>query len=152
MNVRQFLQERDIPHRVLDHDRSYTAQTLAAAVHVCGDEVAKTVLLWTDDDYLLAVLPATHTIDLNRVEMMLGMEIVELATEKECGEGFRDCELGALPPFGSQYHMKTIIDESLMEDEEIVFEGNTHSQAIRMKREDYMALENPMVGSFSHHF
>ena len=152
MNVREFLQNRDVPFEMMAHDRTYTAQTLAAAVHVCGDEVAKTVLLWTDDDYLLAILPATHTIDLDRVESMLGMNTVELATEKECGARFPDCELGALPPFGSRYGMKTIIDESLMRDDEIVFEGNTHSQAIRMKVKDYMALENATVGSFSHHF
>ena len=56
---------------------------------------------------------------------------------------FADCELGALPPFGSQYGVRTLMDRMLLEDEEIVFEGNTHHEAIRMRHKDYASLEHP---------
>ena len=56
-----------------------------------------------------------------------------------------DCEIGALPPFGSQYGLKTVVDESLLADEHIVFEGNTHAEAIRMRLDDFRNLEHPLV-------
>ena len=31
---------------------------------------------------------------------------------------------GVLPPFGSQIGLRTLLDESLLEEREIVFEGN----------------------------
>jgi hypothetical protein len=31
----------------------------------------------------------------------------------------------------------------------MVFEANTHHEAIRMAGEDFMRLENPLVGSFA---
>src|SRR5690606_21904109 len=126
------------------------AQSLAHAVHVSGNEVAKTVLLRCGRDYALAVLPATHTVDLQAVQQLLGRGPVALATEAECGSRFPDCELGALPPFGSEYGMRTLMDRALLSDEEIVFEGNTHREAIRMRTEDYRRLEQPLVGDFSH--
>jgi Ala-tRNA(Pro) deacylase len=46
--------------------------------------------------------------------------------------------------------MKTIVDESLTKDEEIVFEGNTHVEAIRMKYADFYRLAEPLVGSFAY--
>jgi Ala-tRNA(Pro) deacylase len=151
MNVQQFLRHRDIPFEIMQHQPTYTAQSLAQAVHVSGDEVAKTVLLRADEDYVLAVLPATHSVDLTMAKDLIGAGDVRLAQESECGSHFPDCELGVLPPFGSQYGMKTLVDESLMHDEEIVFEGNNHHEAIRMRLEDYQRLEHPLVGSFAHH-
>lgn len=50
-----------------------------------------------------------------------------------------------LPPFGSQYGMVTLVDVSLTQDQEIVFEGNTHHDTIRMKFEDFFRIEDPLI-------
>jgi Ala-tRNA(Pro) deacylase len=150
MNVQQFLRDRDVSFTPLPHQPTFDAQSLAVAVHVPGQEVAKSVLLRCDREYVLALLPATHTVDLHAVKEMLGCERVALATEAECGSRFADCELGALPPFGSEYGMRTIMDQSLAKDEEIVFEGNSHREAIRMRTEDFQRLEHPSLGEFCH--
>ncbi len=152
MNVQQFLQQRNVPFRTLDHEPTYAAQRLAQIVHVSGEEVAKVVLLRVDDGFVLAVLPATRVVDLDRVRKLVGAADVKLASEPDCGRCFPDCELGALPPFGSKYGLRTLADRSLAEDEEIVFEGNTHHEAIRMKFDDYVQLEQPRLGEFSHPF
>jgi Ala-tRNA(Pro) deacylase len=150
MNVQQFLRQRNVPFTPMPHQPTFDAQSLALAVHVPGQEVAKSVLLRCDRQYVLALLPATHTVDLHGVKELLGCEHVALATEAECGSHFADCELGALPPFGSEYAMRTIMDRTLTADEEIVFEGNTHREAIRMRTEDFQRLEQPLVGDFCH--
>ena len=99
--------------------------------------------------YVVAVLPAHRSVDLERAADVLGGGQVELATEREVTEHCPDCETEALPPFGRQYGMKTMVDESLLEDENIVFEGNSHHEAIRMKLKDYRHIEQPLVGSFA---
>jgi Ala-tRNA(Pro) deacylase len=118
---------------------------------VRGSEVAKTVLLRADRgfQYVVAVLPAPRHVDLDRVATALGRSKLELATEVEIAEHCPDCEMGALPPFGSQYGMPTIVDEALAEDEEIVFEGNTHHESIRMRFADYRRLEQPLIARIS---
>jgi Ala-tRNA(Pro) deacylase len=151
VRVQDFLHDQNVSFETLSHGATYSAQTLAQAVHVHGDEVAKTVLLRVDDGFVLAVLPATRSLNMHDVRTVLGAEHVKLATEEECGAEFTDCELGAIPPFGSQYGIRTLMDESLLEDEDIVFESNTHDEAIRMSTKIYVDLEQPMVGKFSHH-
>jgi prolyl-tRNA editing enzyme YbaK/EbsC (Cys-tRNA(Pro) deacylase) len=45
--------------------------------------------------------------------------------------------------------MKTIVDSSLKDDLEIVFQSNTHDEAVRMKFADFVQLEDPLVASFA---
>ena len=151
MKVQELLQERDVSFEVTPHRATYDAQRMAQALHVHGQDVAKTVLLRANGGYryIVAVLPATKRIDLELAGGALGGSKLELATELEIAEHCPDCEIGALPPFGSEYGMKTLVDESLCEDEEIVFEGNTHEEAIRMKFSDYRQLEQPLIVRFA---
>jgi Ala-tRNA(Pro) deacylase len=95
------------------------------------------------------VLPATHRVDLERLREDLAEEQVGLATESEMEQLFPDCERGAIPPFGSLYQMPTVVDESLAEDDQIVFETNNHEEAISMAYRDYVAVEHPRVGHFA---
>jgi hypothetical protein len=45
--------------------------------------------------------------------------------------------------------MQAVVDESLAADEEIVFEGNTHHEAFRIRFKDFMRLEEPLVLAFA---
>lgn len=151
MNVKQYLSDRSVWYDSLEHDPTYSAQRMAQALHVSGEEVAKSVLLKADQGYVLAVVPATCSVDMRKVKQAVAARRVEMVSETEFGQAFPDCELGALPPFGSQYGATTLVDESLSHDEQIVFEGNTHHEAIRMKYEDYQGLEHPQVADFAIH-
>ena len=150
MNLQEFLGRGGIEFELLEHATTYDAQHLADAICISGYPVAKTVLLRVDNDqYVIAVLPSTHNVVLEKVQAVLMAKSVELANEEEIENRFPDCELGALPPFGSYYGMTTLVDKTLMQDEKIVFEGTTHKEALRMSYDDFARLEEPLVGSFA---
>ncbi len=150
MNIADFLKQEKVKFDLLPHRDTYNAQSMAQTLHVSGHHVAKTVLLRADGGkaFVVAVLPASRTIDLELASLMLGGRDLEVASESEIAEHFPDCELGALPPFGSYYGMMTIVDASLDEDEEILFEGNTHHESIRMIFDDFRHIEEPVIGHF----
>ena len=150
MKLDEMLTDRHVAFQRLPHRPSYTANRMAQALHVKGHEVAKSVLLRTGHGYVLAVLPATHQVDLARVRRELGEERVEIASEDDMEKVFPDCERGAAPPFGSFYDVPTLMDETLAADEQIVFEGQTHEEAIRMAYRDYEELEHPQHGHFAY--
>ena len=150
MRLDDLLVSRHVSFQRLPHRRTYTANGMAQALHVKGRQVAKTVLLRTGQGHMLAVLPATHHIDLEQLRTDFGDERIALANEDEMDRLFPDCERGAVPPFGSLYQLPTLLDDSLAEDESIVFEGPDHEQAIRMSFQDYEALEHPRHAHFAH--
>ena len=151
MKVDELLTNHHVPFERLHHRPVYTANRIAQELHVPGKEMAKTVLLRSDRGYVLAVLPATHRVDLMEIRDKLGFEDVEMAGEGEMNRLFPDCDVGAIPPFGSLYRLTTVVDESLAEDEKIVFETQNHEEAIRMSYKDYEEIEHPVRGRFSHH-
>jgi Ala-tRNA(Pro) deacylase len=96
----------------------------------------------------MTVLPASWNVNLHRLMTVLATSHVRLATEEEIKDLFPDCELGAMPPFGNLYGLPVYVDQSLTEDEEIVFQAGTHSEAIRMRYWDFAALVFPVIAEF----
>lgn len=145
MNVESFLKNRGVPFDMLPHRTEFSASRTAQVLHVPGGNFAKTVVLHVDGHPVMAVLQATHSVSLPNVRQALGARDVHLAAEEELKTLFPDCELGAVPPFGSQYEMETVADDGLAEDDHIVFDGNTHDRAVYMRYFDYADIEHPRV-------
>jgi len=143
--LREFLDSQHIKYVTITHSPAYTAQGIAAAAHVSGKDLAKTVIVKVDGTMAMAVLPASKKIDLDQLKKAIGGKNVELATEAEFASRFPDCELGAMPPFGNQYGMEVYVSEELAQDEEIAFNAGSHSELIKMAYADYERLEGPKV-------
>ncbi len=149
MSIQTYLKSRQIPFEVLLHAPAPSATRLAQSVHVPGERVAKVVLVKGSERFVLAVLPSTHRIDMPRLMQALGTTDLRIASEDDLDGVFIDCELGALPPFGRLYGITTIVDASLSGGSEIVFEGNTRHEGVRMRYRDYEAVEAPVRGRFA---
>jgi Ala-tRNA(Pro) deacylase len=149
MGIRDYLRGRAVRFEVLLHRPAASATRMAETMHVSGRVVAKGVLVRAGEAYVLAVLPATHRIDLARLAALLGVDEVRIATEPEVMTIFHDCERGALPPFGRLYGLSTIVDVALADGSEIVFVANARHEGVRMGFGDYETLESPMRGRFA---
>lgn len=143
MRVPQFLTEQQVAFETITHPPAFTAQKRAKYLGLSGRQVAKTVLLAGPEDYVLAVLPATHHVDTALLAGLLGGP-VRLADRAELIAVFRDCEWGVVPPFGTLYGLPTILDETIDSEAMLVFEGHTHAEAIRMSCRDFERLEHPL--------
>ncbi len=69
MKLQDYLNQHQVSFEVVPHPDTFDAQHLAQAVHVPGRNVAKGVLLRVNQPYryVLAVLPATHRVDLDEL-------------------------------------------------------------------------------------
>lgn len=142
MRVAQFLMDQHVAFETMLHPPAYTAQKRAKFLHIPGRHVIKCVLLASDGGFFLAVLPGTQQVDLEALVSRLGVA-VRLASEREIAEHFRDCEYGALTPFGSLYGFPTLLEDAIDPDSLIVFEAQRHAVAIRMLCRDFEMLERP---------
>jgi Ala-tRNA(Pro) deacylase len=149
MRVADFLAEQHVPFETVLHPPAFTAQNRAKFLHLPGRQVAKSVLLKGPEGFLLAVLPATHHVDTVVLAETLGGP-VRLANADEIAETIRDCEWGVVPPFGALYGLPVVMDVLLSPESCIVFEGNSHVEAVRMKCGDFEQLEKARRFSFAH--
>lgn len=145
----QLLEKEKVLYEVMLHPRAFTAQAVAASLHVSGRDFAKPVIVKTlEGRMLMAVVPGPRHVDLRALSGLLGVP-VELAREEELEPLFPDCEVGAEPPFGNLYGMQVFVDAALSSDPEIVFNAGSHSEAVRMRFEDYARLVHPAVARIS---
>ena len=153
MKLQDYLTQHQVSFEVVPHPDTFDAQHLAEAMHVPGQNVAKGVLLRVQHPYryVLAVLPATHRIDLDTLSKRFDGANVQLATAMEIFDHCPDCEFGAIPPVGSRYGIETLVDQSLADDDYVVFEGDKHDEAIRTKYAEFEELEHPEIASFARH-
>ena len=54
-----------------------------------------------------------------------------------------------MPPFGRLYGLNAFLDISLVEEPELVFEGSTHREEIRMPMDAYLRVEEPTIASLA---
>jgi Ala-tRNA(Pro) deacylase len=143
-----YLDHEGVHYDVLPHPEAFRAAEIAHTLHTSEKEMAKVVIVKVQERFVMTVLPASWNVDLLRLKTFLATHQVRLATEEEITGLFPDCELGAMPPFGNLYGLPVYVDQSLTEDEEIVFQAGTHSDAIRMRYWDFASLAFPVVGEF----
>ena len=143
-----YLREKKVAFEVLHHQEAFTAQTIAAVEHIKGRHHAKVVMVKSGAEHLMMVLPADCRIDLEKLETLIGKP-ASLESEAEFKALFPDCAPGTMPPFGDLYGLPTYVDRSLTKEDFIVFEAGTHTDAIRLKYDDYERVANPLVEDFA---
>lgn len=147
--LKNFLDLKRIPYQHLRHPPAFTAGQLAAVEHVPGDMVAKTVIVKADEEFAMAVLPASRRVKLPTLRDSLSARRLRLATELEFGTLFPDSAVGAMSPFGNLYELPVFAEESLSQDEQILFPAGTHEDAIQMKYDDFAKVVHPVICAFA---
>lgn len=131
--------DQNVTYDTLFHQPTMSSMRTAQAGHISGDCLAKGVVLRHNGSYLLAVLPASHRIDLPELRVEFGAD-VDMARESEIDGLFQDCAHGAVPPVGECYGLEMLVDESINRQPEIYFEAGDHTTLVHMSQSQFAQL------------
>lgn len=149
--LESFFRNNDIRYQIRYHPPAYTAQEVAAAEHIPGQNVAKVVMVVSEGELTMLVLPATHRLNWDLVTAALGTDDVRLADEEEFAATFSDCEVGAMPPFGQLYGVPVYLDAALAKDVAIVFQPGNHVETMEITLADYARVVEPRLAVIAQH-
>ena len=144
----KFLNESKVSYEILHHPEAFTAQKIAQAEHVKGRHHAKVVMVKSGSAHLMTVLPADHRLDLEKLGQINDRTPL-LENEENFTSLFPDCASGTMPPFGKLYGLPTYVDRSLSQQDYIVFEAGTHTDAIKLSYRDYERIAEANVEDFA---
>jgi Ala-tRNA(Pro) deacylase len=147
--IKDMLEKRGVAYEELHHRVAFTAQEVAQSEHISGDRLAKVVVIIADGRPVELILPASRRVVLDRVRKLLAADAIHLASEAEMERIFTDCETGAIPPLRHWKDVTVLMDASMSNTRDLVFQAGTHADAIRLKFQDWLALVNPRVESFT---
>jgi Ala-tRNA(Pro) deacylase len=138
-SVESYLTHAGVHYDLIAHPHTSNSTYSAQAAHIPGDRLAKCVMLEDSSGYVMAVLPATHRVNLGALRQRLGREL-GLATESELVGVFTDCEPGAIPPLGEAYGVDAIVDQSLVGSPDVYFEAGDHCALVHVSGSDFIRL------------
>ena len=149
--LEKYLADRQVAYEVITHRPTTSSSSTAEASHVSGERVAKAVIVKDENHFVMAVLPASHHLNLGELSGLLGRPVA-LANETEASALFDDCALGAIPAIGSAYGLEVIVEDSLAAQPEMYFEGGDHASLVRVSAEQFGRLTAQAAhGHFSTH-
>ncbi len=145
--IKRILDEGNVKYSVKRHDPTYTSEQAAAARGDSLKQGAKAMIVKADKEFVLMVLSAEKKIDSKKLKKVLKSKNTSFA-DVEKVKSF-NLVPGAVPPFGSVIGLKTYVDKSLLENEDISFNAGSLTNSIKMKLKDYLKIENPIIEDFS---
>lgn len=150
--VRSYIEGQSVPFEVISHHHTRSSIESADAAHVESEHLAKAVIVKEGEDYMMVVVPSDYHVHLGKLHQLLG-RAVGLATESELTQLFPDCEQGAIPPLGTAYRLITLVDSSLLNQNEVYFESGDHEHLIKVSGEEFSHLlgDAELVDVSRHH-
>ena len=149
--MQDYLGRWGVEYEVVPHPHTSSSLETAEAAHISGDQLAKCVMTEDYKGYLMVVIPASHKVEFDQLDVELDRRL-ELASEEELADIFTDCETGAIPPLGEAYGIDVALDDSLADCEDVYFEAGDHSELIHLRGEDFRDLmAGAERGEFSTH-
>ncbi|NGX57968.1 MAG: Proline--tRNA ligase [Chlamydiae bacterium] len=150
--LKKILDENGVSYAVTEHPAAFTSQEIAGAQHIPGSQLLKSVIVKSDDGtFHMVVISTNQLVDFDKFEALTKSKEVSLASEDEISQLFPDYELGAEPPFGNLYGLKVYADRSIEGTDTVYFNGGSHTDLVKMKLEDYLAITKPIMGDLGRH-
>jgi len=143
----KFLDKHGINYDVLEHKTVYTAYDLAQTLKKELKEIAKTLALKADKQYILIVLPASHRADLAKLKKLLKVSKLEIIKEKKLSDVFK-MKPGTVAPFAKFLNIPVFLDKSLLKNKLIIASAGSYSKKFQMKLKDFMETGAEVVGTF----
>jgi Ala-tRNA(Pro) deacylase len=142
-----YLDKTKIGYKIIRHKTVYTAYDAAQTLKAKLGEIAKTLVIKADKNYLLAVLPASHKLDLGKLKKLIKAKKVEITKEGIMKKIFK-VKPGAVTPFGHIYKVPVYIDKSLLRAKQIIAGAGTFEESVVMTAKNFLKATEGVVGIF----
>ncbi|MFC7394086.1 YbaK/EbsC family protein [Scopulibacillus cellulosilyticus] len=94
--------------------------------------------------YYLTVIPGDRRLDFEKIRNLNKAQKVMLAP-KEKAEILTECEMGTVPPFSFNNELPLLVDPSLKENKEIIFNAGQLDCSIKLEIRHYLNLTKPKI-------
>ena len=145
--IHELLREAHVDHAVMSNRSALTAQTDTPDLHVRNS--AKVVMYFVDDEAVEAVLPASMTVNLDRLLDLARGRAIRPARHEELEHLFPGAEPGATSASEPQHSPTVIVDVALAAEAEILFNADVPEDTLRIRWADFAASVRPIVGRFA---
>ena len=156
--VAGYLDKNKYKYEIIEHKTTYTAWDTAQTEKIRPQEVAKTLVMRVDNDYVLALVTSNRNLDKQKL-----LKVVNAQRKKADLKAYKkidfakeiwmkknlDGKVGATSPFWGLLNLDIFIDSLLLKGKKIYLGSGEYTSSIRVNTSQYLKLEKTVKGSFS---
>ncbi|MBI3231479.1 MAG: hypothetical protein HYZ51_00120 [Candidatus Doudnabacteria bacterium] len=146
--ITKLLDAAKVKYKVIEHKVVYTAHDAAQTTKKKLGEIAKVVLVKTDQSWALIVVPAGKYLDLAGIKKVLKAKKVSIASEKDIAK-YLKTKVSLLHPFGSVYNIPTMLDKGLSRTKKIIASAGSYTHSVELAIKDFEKIVRPIKGVFA---
>ena len=149
--VIKFLEKSGIKYEIIKHRTVYTAYDKAATLRMKPNIVGKTLVLKTDSDMVVVLIPGNKNLDKVKFHKILniwrkkqGIELskkIDFISEVVMKNKFKGIKLGSIPPFGKLFGLPTFIDKGLSKEKKIFINTGIYEESFKVSPKIFDKLE-----------
>lgn len=154
----KYLEDKKYKYEICPHKTVYTAWDKSQTKKVKPQEVAKSLVLKADKDYVLALVPSNRLLDVKKL-----LKFANEKRKKNGGKAYKKLNLareawmkknilgrvGATPPFQELLKMEIFMDKLLAKNKKVYVGSGEYTDSIKIDTKQYLKLENMATGNFS---
>lgn len=150
-----YLDENKYKYEIVKHRTTYTAWDTAQTEKVKPQEVAKTLIMKADRDWVAAVLPANRNLDKKELLKLFNKNSeksakkIDFADEKWLKKNIKIGKLGAIPPFKELLKKDVYFDKLLLKNKKLYVSSGEYDASFRILASQFIKIENPIQGKIS---
>jgi Ala-tRNA(Pro) deacylase len=146
----KFLEENKVKYTPVEHRKVFTAFDKAATLKVKPKIVGKTLVVKLDRNPALVLIPANKNLDKEKLRKIAKAKTIDFLKETWMKKNLKGIKIGAIPPLGNLFKLKTFIDNSLLKEPKIIINGGDYNWSIKISGASLKKIIPDLVkGSFS---
>lgn len=156
----KFLEGNKVKYETIKHRTVYTAYDKAQTLKVSEKIVGKTLVLKTDQNLAIVLIPANKNLDKKKFLKVANAWLkkrgektsrnVDFISERLMKNKFKGMKIGAIPPFGNLFGLPTFIDGAMFNQSKIIVNSGNYNFSIKILTSSFKKITPDLIkGSFT---
>lgn len=156
--ITKYLDDNKYKYEVIEHRTTYTAWDTSQTEKVKPQEVAKSLVMKADGDYLVAVISANRNLDKQKL-----LKVVNVNRKKAGEKNYKKIDfakevwmkknligkVGAVPAFAGLLKLPIYVDSLILKNKKIFIGSGEYTNSFRINTSQYLKIEMSIKGVFS---
>jgi Ala-tRNA(Pro) deacylase len=130
--VINFLEKSKVRYELIKHRTVYTAFDKAATLRVKPKIIGKMLIVRLDKNPALVLIPANKNLDKQKLKKLAKIKNIDFIKEAWMKKNLKGIKIGAVPPFGNLWGLRTFLDRGLTQNPEIIINSGDYNFSIKI--------------------
>jgi Ala-tRNA(Pro) deacylase len=128
----KFLSQNKVKLDEIKHRQVFTGLDKAATLRVKPNLIAKTLVLRSGKDLVMAVLAANRNLDKKKFAQAAKLKNPDFVSETMIKNRIKGFRVGAIPPFGQLFKMPSFLDAGLLKEKMIYVSAGNYETSLKI--------------------